>query len=304
MSDPGKKISVVIPTCHRNDLLALCLERLAPGKQTLPAGEYEVIVTDDGRVSTAEGMIAQDFPWARWVAGPKDGPAANRNNGARNARGEWIAFTDDDCLPDAGWLAAIAAAGERVDVVEGRTVIPDFVDNPFLQGVRNENGSNFWSCNLAVRRSVFEKLGGFDQDFKEAADEDIEFGWRFRQAGHPHCFARDALILHPVRQLTWGHIWKRVKMTRWHELLDLKRGGERVVQQPMAAAVVGSVLGYLMATLRTTWHLVKKFDPSEWRTRLFWQGLRWATLPFVLPYIAIWRVRFARMLRERRGTTV
>ena len=50
-------ISVVVPTCHRNDLLARCLEGLAPGAQTLPADQYEVIVTDDGTRSTAEALI-------------------------------------------------------------------------------------------------------------------------------------------------------------------------------------------------------------------------------------------------------
>lgn len=296
------RISVVVPTCHRNDLLALCLERLAPGKQTFPAADYEVIVTDDGRVSTAEGMIARDFPWARWVAGPKRGPASNRNNGARQARGEWIAFTDDDCLPDERWLETIArTATEPVDMVEGRTRIPDFVDDPFQQGVRNETGENFWSCNLAVRRAVFEKLGGFDEDFKDAADEDIEFAWRFRQRGHAHRFAPDALILHPVRTLTWGHVWKRVKLNRWHELLRLKCGGERALEMSGPAAVCQTVSEYFVNTLRTTWHLIAKHDASDWRTRFFWQAVRWASLPYVLPYIAVWRLRFARMLRERHG---
>lgn len=292
-------ISVVVPTCHRNDLLALCLQRLAPGSQSLQA-EYEVIVTDDGLVATAENMIAQEFPWARWVAGPKDGPAANRNNGARHARGEWIAFTDDDCLPDCRWLESILSAAKHgIDVIEGRTTIPDFVDNPFKQGVRNESGDNFWSCNLAVRRGVFEKLGGFDQDFKEAADEDMEFGFRFRKRGHIHRFVPEALVLHPVRTLTWQHVWKRVKMNRWHELLRLKKGGQTELEVPAPLSIARSLGSFLVNTLRTTWHLVSKPDPAQWRTRLFWQAVRWVTLPFTLPYIAIWRIRFARMLRER-----
>lgn len=293
-------ISVVVPTCHRNDLLALCLERLAPGKQTLDAAMYEVIVTDDGRVATAENMIAQEYPWARWVVGPKDGPAANRNNGARQARGEWIAFTDDDCLPEPQWLEAIlkAAREEKVDVVEGRTTIPDFTDDPFLQGVRNEVGGCFWSCNLAVRRSVFEALGGFDEDFKEAADEDIEFAWRFRARGHAHRFVREALVLHPVRALSWGSVWKRTKMHRWHQLLSFKRG-DADPRENVAAGSARAIGKYCMATVRTTWHMLSKPSPGEWRTRLFWQSVRWATLPYVLPYIAVWRHRFARMLRER-----
>jgi glycosyltransferase involved in cell wall biosynthesis len=92
--------SVIIPTYHRNDLLAKCLDCLAPGVQTLPADQYEVIVSDDGYESTAQEMIQQNYPWVKWVAGFRKGPAANRNNGAKYATGEWLAFTDDDCLPD------------------------------------------------------------------------------------------------------------------------------------------------------------------------------------------------------------
>ncbi|MFM6530798.1 MAG: glycosyltransferase family 2 protein, partial [Dolichospermum sp.] len=65
---------------------------------------------DDGYQSTAQEMIEQNYPWVKWVAGPGKGPAANRNNGAKYATGEWLAFTDDDCLPDPQWLASYGEA--------------------------------------------------------------------------------------------------------------------------------------------------------------------------------------------------
>ena len=55
-------VSVIVPTCHRNDVLAKCLDCLAPGVQTLPSDQYEVIVTDDGSQDTAEQMIHQRYP--------------------------------------------------------------------------------------------------------------------------------------------------------------------------------------------------------------------------------------------------
>jgi glycosyltransferase involved in cell wall biosynthesis len=103
-------LSVIIPTYHRNDLLAKCLDCLTPGVQVLPAEQYEVIVTDDGSKTTAKEMICDRYPWAKWVAGPRKGPAANRNNGAQYGQGEWLVFTDDDCLPDPNWLSAFADA--------------------------------------------------------------------------------------------------------------------------------------------------------------------------------------------------
>src|ERR1700733_6028896 len=102
-------ISVVIPTSHRPDLLSSCLDRLAPGVQTFPANLYEVVVSDDGE-PTIDELLAERYPWATCLKGPRKGPAANRNNGARFAHAKWIAFTDDDCVPDSGWLAAYAAA--------------------------------------------------------------------------------------------------------------------------------------------------------------------------------------------------
>ena len=82
--------SVIIPTYHRNDLLAKCLDCLASNVQTLTSDDYEVIVTDDGSLTTAEEMINQHYSWVKWVAGSHNGPAANRNNGAHlGLRGKW-----------------------------------------------------------------------------------------------------------------------------------------------------------------------------------------------------------------------
>src|SRR5215216_2945474 len=104
------KISVIIPTRHRNDALSECLRNLAPGCQTLAPAAYEVIVCDDGVTSSAETLIKSDFPWARWLQGPRQGPAANRNCGASEASGDWFVFTDDDCLPSPQWLERFSEA--------------------------------------------------------------------------------------------------------------------------------------------------------------------------------------------------
>ncbi|QGW29722.1 glycosyltransferase family 2 protein [Phnomibacter ginsenosidimutans] len=104
--------SIVIPTYKRNHQLALCLQRLQPAAQSLEASLYEVIVTDDAADAATEQLLLTQFPWATYTAGPHRGPAANRNHGASLAIGEWLVFTDDDCLPDAQWLQAYADAIE------------------------------------------------------------------------------------------------------------------------------------------------------------------------------------------------
>jgi GT2 family glycosyltransferase len=223
--------SVVIPTYQRNDLLERCLECLASGKQdemvlwasaasrsgglgvaqdaqfriseshlaTCPT--YEVIVADDGRTSTAEAMIRERFSWVRWVAGPGTGPAANRNAGAAVARGTWLAFTDDDCLPQPEWLSAYLSEIEQrpeLHVLEGMTV-PDRPRKTLAEhspvGIQ---GGNLWSCNFVIRRTAFEALGGFDPQFRVCM-EDNDFALRVREAGMVFPFIEDALVVHPWR---------------------------------------------------------------------------------------------------------
>lgn len=226
MNASAPSFSVVIPTCHRNEALALCLERLAPGRQAcmqlmagnesiMPPvlGTYEVIITDDGCETTAEALVSRRFPWAKWTAGPKRGPAANRNHGASLAQGGWIAFTDDDCIPDSGWLAAFAkcaGADAGAEVLEGRT----YVDRPqrhFLESSPiNENGGNLWSCNLAVQTEAFRKAGGFDEDFPFAAMEDMDLHLRLKKSGARIRFAREAGVMHPwVMPSDWLRNFRR-----------------------------------------------------------------------------------------------
>lgn len=204
--------SVVVPTYHRNADLACCLERLDPRAQTLAADTYEVIVSDDGTTSTAEAMLRDRFPWARWVQGPRRGPAANRNCGASVARGEWLVFTDDDCVPELDWLQAFAAAAPGRSLLEGRTTTnrPQF--GPFETAPINEHGGLLWSCNLAVRAAVFRELGGFDAEFPSPHLEDVDFRVRAARAGVPREFVQAATVVHPPRAL--ASVWRQVKQER------------------------------------------------------------------------------------------
>ena len=206
MSNPDlPMISVIIPTCHRNGLLAKCLDCLAPGVQTLPPEQYEVIVTDDGSRSTAEELVRDNYPWARWVEGPRRGPAANRNNGAKFAQGGWFAFTDDDCLPQPGWLEAFQAAIKPgTFVYEGKTTCRAGLRSPLEDAPINLTGGWLWSCNIMVGKVVFAALGGFDENFPHPHMEDTDFRERLKQIGHSFLFVGGATIDHPPRRVAWG----------------------------------------------------------------------------------------------------
>lgn len=101
--------SVIIPTCNRNDNLARCLEALQEAKNVLQFERRdlccEVIVSDDGPSPNAEGLIAEKFTWAKWIDGPKRGPAANRNNAQRTLRESGLfLLTTTVSHQQGGWL--------------------------------------------------------------------------------------------------------------------------------------------------------------------------------------------------------
>lgn len=190
--------SVVIPTCRRPVDLGRCLDGLASDASgQLP--RFEAIVTDDGPDPQTADLV-RDHPWTRWTAGPRRGPAANRNHGASLATGEWLVFLDDDCVPEPGLLTAYAAAATAaVAVLEGRI-------SPLGRRTRhdeecpvNETGGHLWSGNFAIRRELFIALSGFDETFPLAAMEDVDLRERLRARGENIRFVPSAGV---------GHAWR------------------------------------------------------------------------------------------------
>lgn len=200
----GPDWSVVVPTRDRRRALEDCLARLAPGAQTLDANRYEVIVTDDGDFAATDAWLRSGYPWARHVRGPRRGPAANRNAGARAARGSWLVFADDDIVPSSGWLAAFAAAAGGGDVLEGQTTCEAGLSSPRYHAPENRTGGVLWSCNFAVRHAAFVAIAGFDEGFAYPHMEDADLRERLRAAGHVPTWVPDARVDHPPRRLPSG----------------------------------------------------------------------------------------------------
>ena len=204
MTDP--LLSVIVPTRHRNDVLAECLDCLSPDFQTIDSSMYEVIVTDDGRASTAKDMIDQKYSWANWTCGPAKGPAANRNNGASAAKGKWLVFIDDDCLPSEHLLAAYFDAAteyqnDELIVLEGPTIRSSDPPSLLWEAPHNPKGGAWISANFAIRKEEFLQLDGFDTRYRHAAFEDTEFFARFRMnVGHAK-FVSAASVEHPLRRV-------------------------------------------------------------------------------------------------------
>jgi glycosyltransferase involved in cell wall biosynthesis len=211
---PPPRFSVVVPTCDRNHELNECLKRLAPGAQDLEVKYYEVIVSDDGKTHSAKEMISSVYSWAHWVPGPRRGPAANRNNGAEHANGEFIIFTDDDCRPGSGWLSAFKRAiSPGIRVCEGRTVTGNEKMGAFETAPINEGGGKLWSCNMMVEADLFRRMRGFDERFPFPHLEDVDFRRRLEIQGIGFPFVSDAIVVHPPRPIhfTLKSVWGEAK---------------------------------------------------------------------------------------------
>jgi glycosyltransferase involved in cell wall biosynthesis len=203
------EISVVVPTRQRPELLARCLDALAA--QTMAPARFEIIVVNDGPSEPTRTLVerfaAQSDRLARYLGtGGGAGPAAARNLGWRQARGHTIAFTDDDCLPEPGWLeAGLAALAAGADGVSGRIVMP-LPGRPtdYEQNAAGLSSATFVTANCFYRRAALELAGGFDERFRIAWREDSDLYFSLLRRGCTLVEAPGAVVVHPIRPARWG----------------------------------------------------------------------------------------------------
>lgn len=204
-------VSVIVPTYNNADTLHACLDAVL--NQTVPPGMYEVIVVDDGSGDATAAAVAAYVGRAtpvRYIHQRNQGPAAARNRGAREARGDLLLFTDDDCEPTPTWIAEMTKpfrnGGREVAAVKGAyrtrqtSVIAIFAQKEFESRYRRMLDSDAIdfvdTYSAAFRRSVFLALGGFDTRFPKANNEDVEFSYRMAERGHRMVFNPDAIVYH------------------------------------------------------------------------------------------------------------
>ena len=197
-------LSVIIPTFKRHETLGDCLKHLASEIQNISPDLFEVIVTDDAPGDELRDFLSRNYPWTLHNRGPQKGPAANRNSGAKLARGEWLIFLDDDCLPQPSFLSAyIEAIGKNRDclVFEGCTL----AERPRIrldeEAPINDRGGYLWSCNFLIKRKLFLEMGGFCELYPYACMEDVDFREQLRGRGVNFLFVPQASVVHPWRSL-------------------------------------------------------------------------------------------------------
>jgi GT2 family glycosyltransferase len=221
------RVSVIVPTYRRNDLLADCLTALR--HQTLPPDEYEILVADNaGSAETADLVKRMSgghaAPIIYVAAHHRRGPAAARNAGWRASRGEVFAFTDDDCVPDANWLrAGLAAIYDGADAVSGRLIMP-LPERPtdYERDAAGLASAEFVTANCFCRRTAFEAVGGFDERFTAAWREDSDLQFSLLEGGFRIERAAAAIVVHPIRPAGWGISLRQQSKSRFDVLLRRK----------------------------------------------------------------------------------
>lgn len=225
MSNSNKStpfISIVIPTYNRPERLRDCLESLT--QLEYPTDRFEVIVVDDGSKMSLEPVVESfnNYLEITLLKQENQGPATARNTGAKQAKGEFLAFTDDDCKPAPDWLKTIAAVfANTPDCLVGGKTINILSQNPFstasqelinyLYSYYNANPQKatfFASNNIAVSTQRFHEIGGFDTTYPRAAAEDREFCDRWLQYGNKMVYTPEVQVYH-AHKLTLSSYWRQ-----------------------------------------------------------------------------------------------
>jgi GT2 family glycosyltransferase len=283
VSEP--RLSVVIATRGRPARLQRLLRSLR--EQTLQS--FEVIVVQDGPDSETEAVLAREqdaggIELRALALSAQRGPAAARNAGWRAALASLIAFTDDDCVADPGWLQAALAAAEEdpqcSSIIQGRTS-PDPAELAASAGLFSRTvsvdslGPQYETCNIIYPRATLEALGDFDERFgPRPTAEDTDLAWRAIEAGVRTRFASDALVFHAVERL--GPRGMLAVAARWG-------GAVRIFPaHPQLRAILHRGIFW------NVWHYLL------WRSLLALLGPRWARRMLLTMHLRQLRTRARR----------
>lgn len=235
MSNQAIKVSIVVPTFRRPDVLRQTLAALV--KLDYPRENYEIIVVDDGSEDATPQVVEafqSEFANLIYHSQPNSGVATARNSGAKIARGEILIFNDDDIVAEASvierHLRNLAEFGkclinghweftpemtsylENTPFGQFRLQTEVWVKTAIERKSLRENcyePSGVTACHLGVRREDFWQIGGFDEQFPYAGCEDQEFSMRASQKGYKFIYDNDIRLWHNDHRLNLQQFGER-----------------------------------------------------------------------------------------------
>jgi GT2 family glycosyltransferase len=294
------RLSVIVPFHDNAGQLQLCLAGLRASSEP-----HELILVDDASTDRRAIELAGTAGGFYVKLDKNSGPAVARNAGAKVARGELLAFVDSDVVVERDTLAKLR---QVLDEERGAAaVFGSYDDTPASQGVVTEyrnlvhhhyhqtgprEATTFWAGCGAVRKNVFERIGGFDERFRRPSIEDIELGMRLKAA-------RERVLLVPTIQCKHLKHWRLFNMIYvdvarraipWTKLLIDRpgTGGDLNLQASQKLCVVLVFLALLAIPVGL---LVEQL-----RAMYAWL---WMPLALLLPLIPINRALYALFVRRK-----
>jgi glycosyltransferase involved in cell wall biosynthesis len=208
MSDHFPFVSVIVPFY---DPLELAKSLPSILGQTYPIDRFEVMAIDNGPFGISEEMRSS-FPTVKFFSEKSPGSYAARNKGISESKGEILAYTDSDCFPEVSWIekgvSAVLSKGKNI-VIGGRVkfIMPKkhSAAGTFdsLHGLNQESMiENFGfalTANLFAPKEIFNKVGGFDQEYMSGGDK--LWGKKALDAGFKIEYDPETIVWHPTARL-------------------------------------------------------------------------------------------------------
>ena len=280
-------VSVVIPVLDDRAGLEKCLEAL--GRQDYPKERMEVIVVDNGSRDKPARLKAR-FPGVRFVEQLGPGSYGARNHGIRLARGEVLAFTDADCVPDRSWVAnGVRRLGEmsRIGFLAGSVAVtareparPSLAERyeivlGFPQAGYVRLAHFGATCNLFTTAEIFRQVGLFDDRLYSAGD--IEWCRRVFASGREPAYAAEVEVVHRARASVAELIQRARRVA----------AGVLLMERPYPGRVLRDQLLLLLPRPTRVWRIMTSPHGNGPWTRLQLLGLH-----LVLRQVKFWeRVR-------------
>jgi glycosyltransferase involved in cell wall biosynthesis len=230
MKDSTQSVSIVVPTFNGASRIGACLNALLQQESTLTA---EIVVVNDGSNDDTEHLV-KSFSGIHLINQANAGPAAARNRGVRESRGDIIIFTDDDCVPAPDWLEAMTAPFTDANIagVKGiyrtrqKQLIARFIqieyEDRYRRMARFPSIDFIDTYSAAFRRKNFLDIGGFDTGFPVACAEDAELSYRMSSRKWTMRFAPQAIVYHTHPANLWQYLKKKYKFAYWRVLATRK----------------------------------------------------------------------------------
>jgi len=325
--------SVVVPTYSNSATLKATIESLLAQQTSI---SYEIIIVDNNSTDDTALLVGRFAdrvnPEVRYLLETTQGSSAARNAGVAAARGEIVAFTDDDCIPQPDWLeslAAVYAAYSSAWSMGGRIVLDLPTDSPawfhltsprydttrFFAAldlgegvVKLEIPQALWTANLSVRRRVFSEIGMFNTALgvtksSRLAAEDLELCHRIHRSGGAIYYSGRATVRHRVHKSRLTKKYFRL-CAYWggranaHALIRNRLSlGESAHEALVMVQDCAKMLA-LLATGRSARAFQCELAVRK-RAAYLWQGVRWG-----LPVLKVARPERSQGIPEKIVATI